>query len=129
MDDIKRILLEEGVALKDHLEVPFVTVSDSSQGIELAKKILYTIVSRNSVLYLSGGRTPQEMYKELAKEEKIHPGAVALVDERYGKPFHENSNELLLRDSGFLRYLQMKDIPFFNILKNESRGEETEQYD
>lgn len=129
MDDIKRILLEEGLALKDHLEVPFVVVSSGEQGIALSKKILYEVISKNSVLYLSGGRTPQEMYSELAKEEKIHPGAVALVDERYGKPFHENSNELLLKDSGFLRYLQMKDILFFNILKNESREVETEQYD
>lgn len=160
MDDIKQILREEGQQLKEHREVPFVTVSNGEQGIKLSKKILYKVVSKNSVLYLSGGRTPQEMYSELAKEENIHPGAVALVDERYGpsatqdeqsealragKPFHDNSNELLLKDSGFLRYLQMKDIPFFSILQGarphlfasgedplligEGRAEATQLYD
>jgi 6-phosphogluconolactonase/glucosamine-6-phosphate isomerase/deaminase len=118
IDVARKIIIEEHCTLHEHLQVPFVTVSDSTRGIELAKKILYEIVDRRAVLYLSGGKTPQEMYRELAREEQIAPGVAALVDERYGKPFHENSNELMLRETGFLRYLQMKDIPFFGILSS-----------
>jgi len=40
-------------------------------------------------LYLSGGSTPKELYKRFATAEQITPGAVGMVDERYGEKFHE----------------------------------------
>ncbi len=53
-----------------------------------------------------------------------------MVDERFGKKFHGNSNEKMLRESGLLRYLEILDIPFYPILQNEqSRAKTAEIYD
>src|SRR6266567_3889639 len=43
-------------------------VKDHEAGVELAKGILYEIVDKNSVLYLSGG-SMQRLYELFAKEE------------------------------------------------------------
>lgn len=94
--------------------VPTVT-----KGFTLAKELLYKLVDTKTVLYLSGGKTPKELYVDLAHEEVVHPGAVGLVDERYGEKFHDSSNEKMLRDSRFLRYLEMRDIPFYPMLIGE----------
>ena len=100
-------------------------VQDSEQGVTLSKKILYDVVSSRTTLYLSGGRTPKALYEQLAQEEHIKPGAVGMVDERFGKKFHGNSNEKMIRETGLLRYLEILDIPFYPILQNEIDREET----
>ncbi len=91
-------------------------------------------MNKRSVLYLSGGKTPKELYSKLAREEGVVPGAVGMVDERYPTSprlrgasvrFHENSNEKMIQDTGFLRYLQMLDIPFYPILQPGLNREET----
>ena len=92
-------------------------VTDQEAGIELAKGILYEIVDKNSVLYLSGGRM-QQLYELFAKEETILPGAVGLIDERYGEPMWSNSNEKMINDTKFLRYLKFHDVPFYPILRH-----------
>ncbi len=103
-------------------------VSDSDQGIVLAKKILYEVTDATTTLYLSGGRTPKSLYEQLAQEEQIKPGAVGMVDERFGKKFHGNSNEKMIRETGFLRYLEILDIPFYPILQNETNREDTARF-
>lgn len=93
--------------------------SKKNEGIELVNKLLSSIVDTQTVLYLSGGKTPKELYSILATEEKIIPGAVGMIDERFARgKFHQESNELMIQESGLLRYLQMRDIPFYPILKN-----------
>lgn len=124
LDQIRQIILQENCILRESTQIRTVTVPSVNIGIDLTKKLLGEILSRKSALYLSGGRTPKELYGELAREEKITPGIVGLVDERYGVPFHENSNELMLRESGILRYFQMRDIPFVPILSSRHSGEE-----
>lgn len=99
------------------------------QGLELAKEILYEVVDKKTVLYLSGGSL-KTLYENLAKDEKLLPGAVGLVDERFGEPLHANSNQLMIKNSGLLRYLQIRDIPFYPVLQpGKSREEVAEEYD
>jgi len=77
-------------------------VNNPKQGIEVAKRILYKTVDPKTALFLSGGTTPKPLYKALAEEKKLHVGAVAMVDERYGAPLHKNSNERMIRETGLL---------------------------
>lgn len=118
--------------IKHHLNqgIHIANIADAESGVSLANKILSELVSSRTTLYLSGGRTPKALYESLAHEETIRPGSVAMVDERYGKKFHGNSNEKMFRETGFPRYLEMINIPFFPILQNEaSRDETAEIYD
>lgn len=91
-------------------------VKDSSEGVGYLKKFLYSVVNSKTVLFLSGGKTPKDTYLELAKEGKINPGAVAMVDERVGIKNHPNSNERMIRETGLLSYFEKKKIPFYPIL-------------
>src|SRR6266566_3671143 len=93
------------------------SVQNIDQGIEQAKKILYEKVDKKTVLFLSGGKSPKSLYQELAIEKKLHPAALALVDERYGQLMHDNSNELLLRRTNLLNYMRSEQIPFHHILQ------------
>lgn len=102
---------------------------DQEAGIDLVKGLLYEIVDKNSVLYLSGG-SMQRLYELLAKEERIAPGAVGLIDERFGQPMWENSNEKMIDGTKFLSYLAFHNIPFHGVLqKGKSREEEAVAYD
>lgn len=104
-------------------------VKDIEAGIELAKGLLYDIVDKNSVLYLSGG-SMQRLYELFAKEETILPGAVGLIDERYGEPMWDNSNEKMINDTKFLKYLTFHNIPFYPIIqKGKNREEAATAYD
>ena len=110
------------------MEKIFVQTAD--RGIEKAKKILYRKAGQGTVLFLSGGNSPKPLYQSLALEKKLHPAAVAVVDERYGEPMHENSNELMFRRTGLLNYLRLEHIPFHGVLKKDTSREDTAlQYD
>lgn len=87
------------------------------QGLELAKEILYKVVDLDTALFLSGGSTPRPLYEILAKEEKLKPGAVALVDERFGKPFHSNSNEKMIQETGLPSYFSENGTLYYPILQ------------
>jgi 6-phosphogluconolactonase/glucosamine-6-phosphate isomerase/deaminase len=104
-------------------------VKDFEEGVELAKGLLYEIVDKNSVLYLSGGRM-QRLYELLAKEETILPGAVGLIDERYGKPMHDTSNEKMINETKILKYFASHNVPFYPIIqKGKNREEAAATYD
>lgn len=119
MDAIKKILTEKQISYHHKENICLVNVFNSSQGIDLAETILEKVIDKKTLLLLSGGRTPKELYKALAKHEQLIPGAVGMIDERYGKKLHQNSNETMMRDGGLLRYLAIKDIPFYPILAND----------
>lgn len=107
-----------------------ILVSNIDQGIAEAKKILYEKVDTKTALFLSGGKSPKPLYQNLAQEKKLHPAAVALIDERYGEPLHENSNEKMLQETGLLSYFQKEQIPFHPILqRGVSRKDTALQYD
>lgn len=121
---IKHLLREKNIHSHQNSGI-LVCNTSIQEGFDLAKQILYNIVDKKTVLYLSGGRTPKDFYSQLAKEEVLHPGIVGLVDERFGPKFHQDSNERMLQESGLLRYLQMVDIPFYPILQDGKEREET----
>lgn len=103
-------------------------VHDAQAGYAAARAVLYAVVDKRTVLYLSGGSL-KTLYEELVKDSQITPAAVGLVDERYGEKFHPNSNEKMVRDTQFLRYLHTLDIPFHPILQNKPREETADAYD
>lgn len=105
-------------------------VKNITEGIEKAKKKLYEKVDRSTVLFLSGGSSPKPLYQELALEKQLHPAALALIDERYGNPMHETSNEKMIKRTGLLNYISSQHIPFYPILQAHlSREETAEKYD
>ncbi len=130
INELAGLIQEQNLLLHQYSGISVVTVEDQQKGFDAASNILSSIVDKRSVLYLSGGKTPKELYAKLAKEEILTPGAVGLVDERYGARFHADSNEKMIQDTGFLRYLEMLDIPFYPILQKElSREETAAEYD
>lgn len=113
---IHSVLKKHSVRHHENQGITVASVADASVGIELAKTVLYEIVDSKTTLYLSGGRTPKALYEQFAQDEIIKPGAVGIVDERFGKKFHGNSNEKMIRETGLQRYLEILDIPFYPIL-------------
>jgi 6-phosphogluconolactonase len=106
-----------------------IKVKNPQEGVEVCKRLLYEIVSKNSVLFLSGGSTPKALYETLAKEKKLNVGAIAMVDERFGEKLHENSNEKMIKDTGLIQYLAKQNIRFYPILANKIFAETAKDYD
>lgn len=122
-------LSEKGIPLHTYSGIHIVTVANASSGLELAAELLEKSLSATSLLLLSGGRTPKELYETLGRNERMQPGAVGMIDERYGEKFHENSNERMMDEAGLLRYLTMRAIPFYPILTDQTRVDSAESYD
>lgn len=118
-----------GIYPREYSDVLFCTVKNGEQGISVAKELIYSIVDRKTLVYLSGGSTPKPLYELLAREEKFSPGAVGLIDERYGEPMHSNSNEKMIADTGLARYLKLLNYPYYPILKGKNIEETTDDYD
>ncbi len=99
----------------------------STNEIEAAQEtlgILKKEVDSNTLLLLSGGNTPKKLYQLIAEEKILKPGAVALVDERFGEPMHDQSNELMIQGTGLLDYFEQEGVPVFKILEGQI-GEQT----
>jgi 6-phosphogluconolactonase/glucosamine-6-phosphate isomerase/deaminase len=116
--------------------IKIIKVKNSKEGFEVCKKLLYKIVSKDTVLFLSGGSTPKGLYEILAKEQKLTVGAVAMVDERYFSKFKiqnsklpEGTNELMIEQAGLIRYLQKAGVRFFTVINNKNIEETTKDYD
>ena len=129
VSELLQVLREKNVLFHENSGITICRVANKQDGFSLAAELLYNIVDRRTVLYLSGGKTPKELYKNLAKEEKLVCGAVGLIDERYGERYHGNSNEKMIRDTGLLRYFKILDIPIYPILGGGSRAEIAAEYD
>jgi 6-phosphogluconolactonase/glucosamine-6-phosphate isomerase/deaminase len=112
-----------GVHYHSNQGITVCNVLDITKGVELVKGILYDIVDRKTVLYLSGG-SMQALYEQLAKEEQLTPGAIGLIDERFGDPMHSSSNEKMISETRILKYLTYNDIPFYPVLQKEKNREE-----
>jgi 6-phosphogluconolactonase len=119
MIDLSTYVTKENLRTHKNMGITVSQVGDAQAGIVLADKILSDLVNRKTALYLSGGNTPKALYTKFATDETLHPGAVGLVDERFGKKFHNNSNERMIRETGLTRYLEIRDIPFYPILQQE----------
>lgn len=122
-DFIRGFLKAEKTEFQDKKGLTLVTVESPAKGLEIAKKILYLLTegNPNAVLFLSGGKTPEDLYKQLAQEEKLKVEAVAMVDERFGPRLHKDSNEKMIQEIGLLDYLQSQRIPFHPIITETAR--------
>jgi 6-phosphogluconolactonase/glucosamine-6-phosphate isomerase/deaminase len=114
-----------------------IKVKNPEEGVEVCKKLLYEMVSKGSVLFLSGGSTPKVLYQKLAKEKRLKSGAVALVDERYFSNLKlktknlklSGTNEFMIRQTGLAHYLEKVKTRFYPILENKEIEETTRDYD
>jgi 6-phosphogluconolactonase/glucosamine-6-phosphate isomerase/deaminase len=128
-EDIELLFKKENTLFHKNQGITVASVSNSTEGIDLASQVLYKVIDRKTVLYLSGGGTPKSLYTKLAREEALFPGAVGQVDERYGPRLHGSSNQLMMRETGILRYFEMVGIPFYPMLQDKERRETAEEYD
>jgi 6-phosphogluconolactonase/glucosamine-6-phosphate isomerase/deaminase len=113
-----------------------IRVKNSEEGIEICKKLLYEKVSKNSVLFLSGGSTPKALYEILTKEKLLKVGAVALIDERYfsnvklkTENLKSETNEYMIKQTGLTDYLSKQNIRFYPILENTNQENTAKDYD
>lgn len=94
-------------------------------GVKKAVTWLTAQVNTQTVVFLSGGSSPKGFYEELAREQKFHPAAVALIDERFGPLSHTNSNEAMISRTGLISYFARCNIPWYPILQNGLSRQET----
>lgn len=109
-------------------KIEIIRVKNKEEGFDICKNLLYKNISKSSALFLSGGSTPKPLYEDLVKKQKLNIGAVALVDERFGKKLHENSNEKMIRDTGLVSYIE-KHARFYPILENKNIKDSAKDYD
>lgn len=118
MEALHPLLQKLQILTQTREEITICPVTNAATGITCAKQILDTVLDRKTVLFLSGGRTPKDMYEALAHEGKLVAGAVGLIDERYGKKLHTNSNEKMIQDTGLLSHIEKQNIRFYPILNS-----------
>lgn len=120
---IRLFLKAEKAKVTDKEGLTLVTAESQAKGLEIAKKILYLLTEKNpnTVLFLSGGKTPEDLYRQLAEEKRLKVKAVAMVDERFGPRLHDNSNEKMIKNTGLLDYLKSQTIPFYPIILGEAQ--------
>lgn len=125
MQNIEKLLQQKNIFSFRDEGILLVQVSDSAAGLTLANELLLALVDSKTLLLLSGGRTPWALYETIASEEKLRPGAVGMIDERYGQKWHEASNEKKLQETGLLQYYQYTGIPVYLWLQEGLSREET----
>ncbi|HSW47990.1 MAG TPA: 6-phosphogluconolactonase [Candidatus Saccharimonadales bacterium] len=128
-DAIEALFKKQNILSHKNQGIEVATVSNAQAGVDLATQLLDELVDRKTVIYLSGG-SYKSLYERIAKDENLLPGAVGLIDERFGQPLHDNSNELMIKQTGLTRYLQIRDIPFYSVLQvDKDRIEVAQMYD
>lgn len=108
--------------------IELVKVKDKAAGQIKAYEILKKIVDSITLLALSGG-TSMDYRGMIVDPDDIVPGAICVVDERYGVPFHENSNEKLLMDAGVKEFADKHCIENRKVLCGKSFEETADIYD
>lgn len=88
-----------------------ITVENQEQGLNAAKNIFYKNVDDQTLLLLSGGSTPKDLYSTLVREKKLSVKAVGMVDERKDK-----SNYKMIKSTGLIEYLDGLKIKFYPII-------------
>ncbi|MDO8639691.1 MAG: 6-phosphogluconolactonase [bacterium] len=90
-----------------------ITVDDPAKGLEAVKELLYKKVNDQTLLLLSGGKTPKSLYEILAKEGTLIPKAVGMVDER-----SDGSNLEMIKRTGLLDHFKNLGVNFYPILSD-----------
>ena len=92
-----------------------------------AHDILGEIVDNQTLLVLSGGTSP-DYDKIIVQPGDILPGAVCIEDERYGQPYHQESNELRIKNFGINDFLSVKGIEYHRILIGEDPSKTAQEF-
>lgn len=108
--------------------IDLVKVKDKADGNRKAHDILKKIVDGQTLLALSGG-TSVDYETMLVKPDDVVPGAVCVVDERYGEPFHADSNEFLMKKAGVKDFADKHCIESRKILSGADFIETGKNYD
>lgn len=107
--------------------IDLVRVKDRDEGQIKAHDILKTLIDGQTLLALSGGTSP-DYQKIIVTPADIMPGAICVVDDRFGEPFHKDSTEFLLREQGVKEYADKNCIETHKILKGKGLIETGEVY-
>ncbi len=118
--------------------IELVKVKDKKEGQVKAHDLLRDLVDKETLLALSGGTSMD--YQAMLVEPPLRqgfegqagdvvPGAICVVDERYGEPFHENSNELLMKNAGIKDFADKKCIESHKILRGNGFLETARAYE
>lgn len=91
------------------MSLQIITSTDKNISSQKALEALEKMVDENTLLLLSGGTSPDELYELMAKNASLRPGAVAMIDERYGARMHAGSNEMMMPDMGVRFYPVLQD--------------------
>lgn len=108
--------------------IEVVKVKDRQEGNLQAHDILLETVNPDTLLALSGGTSP-DFKLMIVDQGDIFPGCVCLIDERWGVPYHMDSNELQLKSTGVFDFLHKNDIEYHRVLVENDIQETTEDYD
>ncbi len=108
--------------------IEIVKVKDKEEGQVKAHDLLLGLVDKDTLLALSGG-TSMDYKSMIVDPSDIIPGAICVVDERYGEPFHENSNELLMKNAGIKDFADEKCIESHKVLRGEGFLETAKGYE
>ena len=108
--------------------IQIVNVASQEEAQIKAYQLINNVIGKDTLLALSGGSSINYS-KMIVEPGDVLPGAVCVVDERYGKPFHKNSNELLFKNAGLLEYMKFKKVPFTNYLKGDSIIKTQDKYE
>ena len=107
--------------------IDVVKVKNRVEGNRKAHDILKKLVDKKTLLALSGGTSVD--YRVMFGQDEINPGAICVVDERFGKPFHKDSNELLLKNQGVKDFADRFCIESHKILKGKDFLETAKVYE
>ncbi len=108
--------------------IEIISVKNKEEGQVRAHELLLSLVDGKTLLALSGG-TSMDYEKMLVEPGDVIPGAICVVDERYGEPFHENSNELLMKNAGVKDFADEKCIESHKVLRGEEFLETARSYE
>lgn len=108
--------------------IDVIKVKNREEGQTKAHDLLKKIVDGETLLALSGG-TSVDYKTMLVNPDDVIPGAITIVDERYGEPFHRDSNELLLKNFGIKDWADEHCIESHKYLKGKSFLETAKLYE
>ena len=107
--------------------IEVIKVKNREEGNLKAHDILKTLVDKSTLLALSGGRSP-DYAKMLVEGGDVFPGAVCIIDERFGEPYHMDSNEFVIRNFGVENFLISNNIEYHRILEEKTMEETARDY-
>lgn len=108
--------------------IQVIRVKDKDEGQIKAHDLLKKIVDKDTLLALSGG-TSVDYGKMIVAPADVVCGAICVVDERFGEPFHKDSNEFLLKKMGIKKFADDECIESHKILKGKDFLETAKEYE